>query len=222
MRQNSKKMIKIKLILYCRIGENKNEVEMAKVLIVYATDYGNTQKMALAVEDGVKTVRGSSVLVKTADDAQADDLTSSDALIIGSPVHMGSPDWRVKKFIDSVCSKLWMKDKLIGKVGGAFVSGSGFGAAGGGCEITLLALLNNLAELGMVLVPLPKNTPGYAKGGLQWGPYGRSAGPNMEQVGVLPESLEVARHHGANIARIAEAIKGKTLFSMPNEAAIKH
>lgn len=193
---------------------------MVKVLIVYATDYGNTQKMALAVEAGVKSVNRATAVVKTAEDATADDLLSSDAMIMGSPVHMGSPDWRVKKFIDSVCSKLWMKDQLVGKVGGVFVSGGGFGGAGGGSEIALVAMLSNIAELGMLIVPLPKNTPGYAKGGLQWGPYGRSLGPNMEQVGVLPESLEAAKYHGANIARIAEAMQGKTLFTVPAE--VKH
>ncbi|KAF3362236.1 hypothetical protein PHSC3_001203 [Chlamydiales bacterium STE3] len=65
-----------------------------------------------------------------------------------------------------------------------------------------------------MLVPLPKNTPGYSKGGLQWGPYGRSAGTNMEQVGVLPESLEAAMHHGANIARLANVIKGQRIFML--------
>lgn len=194
---------------------------MSKVLIVYATTYGNTHKMALAVADGVKTVSGSTATVKTAENATSEDVETSDALIIGSPVHMGSPDWRVKKFIDDVCSGLWMKDKLVGKVGGAFVSGGGYGGAGGGCEVTLVALLNNIAELGLLMVPLPKNTPGFSKGGLQWGPYGRSLGPNMEQVGVLPESLEVASYHGANIARIADTIKGKSLFFTSETAASK-
>lgn len=193
---------------------------MAQVLIVYATTYGNTHKMALAVADGIQSVAGSEVVIKHALDAVMEDVLRADALITGSPVHMGSADWRVKKFIDEVCSKLWMKDLLIGKVGGVFASGGGFGGAGGGCELTLLGMLNNLAELGMLMVPLPKNTPGYGKGGLQWGPYGRSAGPNMEQIGVIPESLEAAMHHGANIARVADAIKGKHLFSMPKEAAI--
>lgn len=186
---------------------------MAKVLILYATDYGNTKKMAEAAAEGAKSVGGSDVLVKLAEEATPEDLTSSDAIIIGTPVHMGSPDWRIKKFIDTVCSKLWMKDKLIGKVCGVFASGSGFGSAGGGCELSMLALLNNFAELGMLMVPLPKNTPGYQYGGLQWGPYGRSAGPLMEQTGVAKESLEAAWHHGANIARIAKIFKGQTPFA---------
>jgi len=185
---------------------------MAKVLIVYAGDWGSTKKMADAVAKGVASVAGSKAVVKTAEEVIAGDLTSADAVIIGSPVHMGSPDWRIKTFIDKVCSELWMKDAMVGKVAGVFVTGSGFGSAGGGAELSMLALLNNLAGLGMILVPLPKNTPGYYKGGLQWGPYGRSMGEKMEQTGLPEERLEAAEHHGANVARVADAVKGKKLL----------
>jgi NAD(P)H dehydrogenase (quinone) len=194
---------------------------MAKVLIVYATDYGNTKKMAEAVASGVSSVAGAQVEVKTAEEATAEDVLACDGLIIGSPTHMGSTDWRVKKFIDKICSKLWMEDKLIGKVGGVFATGGGFGNAGGGCELTMLAMLNNLAELGIIIAPLPKNTPGYYAGGLQWGPYARSSGEKMEQTGVTPERLEAAKHHGANIARLAAILKGKEVF-LAAQLAAKH
>lgn len=193
---------------------------MVKTLIVYASDYGNTKKMAESVAAGAKSVAGTEVVLKTAEELTADVLVSCDAFITGTPVHMGSPDWRVKKMIDTVCSGLWMKDKLIGKVGGVFSTGGGFGNAGGGCELAMLALLNNLVELGMVIVPLPKNTPGYPLGGLQWGPYARSAGVNMEQTGVSSESLEAAFHHGANITRIAAALRGVQLFAKAESKAV--
>ncbi|MBD1868025.1 NAD(P)H-dependent oxidoreductase [Cyanobacteria bacterium FACHB-471] len=186
---------------------------MTKVLIVYATDYGNTQKMAEAVDSGVTSVPGIDVEVKFAEDVTGDDVVASDAVIVGSPVHMGSPDWRVKKFIDQVCGPLWVKDSLIGKVGAVFATGGGFGNTGGGAELTILALLNNFAELGMVMVPLPKNTPGYPFGGLQWGPCGRSMGEHMEQTGVTEQRLEAAKYHGANVARVAAALAGKELFA---------
>lgn len=186
---------------------------MVKVLIVYASDYGNTQKMALAVADGVKGVQGAESSVKAPDGVLQEDFLSHDAIIFGSPVHMGSIDWRIKKVIDQICSKLWMKDALNGKVGAVFASGGGFGGGGGGAELVMLAMLNNFAELGLIIVPLPKNTPGYGAGGLQWGPYGRSQGANMEQVGVLPEALIAAMHHGANVARVAMALQGKPIFS---------
>ena len=78
----------------------------------------------------------------------------------------------------------------------------------------MLAMLNNLAELGLVLVPLPKNSPGYAKGGLQWGPYGRAHNEDLSPIaGGLPEErAEAAIQHGMNIARVAEALKGKKVM----------
>lgn len=185
---------------------------MAQVLIVYASDYGNTEKMANAVAEGVNSVDGVNAIIKKAEEATADDMLASDGVIIGSPVHMAAPDWRVKKFIDTVCGGLWMQDKLIGKVAGVFVSGGGFGSAGGGAEMVMLSLLNNFAEQGMLIVPLPKNTANYKKGGLHWGPYGRSATEDMEHVGVSDEVLSVAKKHGANIARAVTAVRGKTIF----------
>jgi NAD(P)H dehydrogenase (quinone) len=101
---------------------------------------------------------------------------------------------------------------MVGKVAGVFATGSGFGNTGGGAELTMLSVINNLVELGMFVVPLPKNTPGYPLGGLQWGPYGRSAGVNMEQTGVQDASLEAARHHGIHVARTAKMLAAAEIF----------
>lgn len=185
---------------------------MARILIVYASDYGNTRKMAETVAAGAGSVADTQVVLKTAEEATADDLQAADALILGSPVHMGSMDWRVKKFIDTVCSKFWMKDTAVGKVGAVFATGSGYGNVGSGAELALLSMLNNLAELGTIIVPLPKSTEGYAKSGLQWGAYARSAGENLEQTGVSDDSLVAARRHGVHVARVAAALKGRTIF----------
>lgn len=186
---------------------------MAKILVVYASDWGSTKKLAEAVVAGAQSVAGTEVALKAAEETNAEDLTAADAIIMGTPVHMGSMDWRLKTMIDKVCGGLWMKDALVGKVGAVFATGSGYGNAGGGLELALLSLLANLAELGMVLVPLPKRTPGYAKGGIHWGPYGRSMGENMEQTGLADERTEAARHHGIHVARVAEALKGKKIFT---------
>lgn len=186
---------------------------MINALILYATTYGNTKKLAEAITKGAQSVEGTTAILKQVEEVQADDLVEADAIILGSPVHMGSPDWRVKKFIDEVCSGLWMKNKLNGKIGGVFCTGSGFGSAGGGCELTMITMLSNFAELGLIMVPLPKNTPGYAVAGHQWGPYARSAGTNMEQTGISDETLVCAVHHGANIVRVAQHLKGKSFYS---------
>lgn len=186
---------------------------MTQVLIIYASDYGNTEKMAYAAAEGVNSVAGASAVVKKADEVTAEDMVASQAVLVGSPVHMGAVDWRVKKFIDTVCSGLWMQDMMNGKVAGVFTSGGGFGSAGGGTEIAMLSMLNNFAELGMLIVPLPKNTENYKKGGLHWGPYGRSADENGQPVGVSAEAISVAKKHGANVARTALVITGATIFA---------
>ena len=192
---------------------------MTKVLIVYATDYGNTKAMAESVASGAKSVNGTQVEIKEAEHTTTEDVLSCEAMIVGSPVHMGSPDWRIKKFIDTVCSKLWMKDALNGRVAGVFASGGGFGSAGGGCELTMLALLNNFAELGMIMIPFPKNTPGYRYGGLQWGPYGRSMDLDMKPSKVHPEALEASFHHGANIARATQVLNKNNIFGKSTVAS---
>lgn len=185
---------------------------MSHILVIYESDWGNTKKMAEAVAAGAKSVPGTTVALKQAGQVTAEDMINSDGVIIGSPVHMGSIDHRVKAFIDSVCSGLWMQDQMIGKAGAVFVTGGGYGSGGGGAELTMLSLLNNMAELGMVIVPLPKKTEGYEYGGLQWGPYARTMGVHMEQDGIKDESLTAAKRHGAHVARVAAALKGKPLF----------
>ncbi len=186
---------------------------MAKVLIVYATDYGSTKKMAEVVAEGVNSVDGAKAILKTAEETTADDMLAADALVFGSPVHMGSMDWRIKQLIDKHCSGLWMKNTMVGKVGAVFTSGSGFGNGGSGVELAQLSMLNNFAELGLILVPLPKNTPGYEKAGLQWGPCGRAHDEQMKPIGLSDDKLIAARHHGANVAKVALKLGGPVDFA---------
>jgi NAD(P)H dehydrogenase (quinone) len=186
---------------------------MATILIVYASDHGGTKKAAEAVAAGVATVSGATAVLREAEKATLDDLKAADGLILGSPTHMGSGDWRVKKFIDSVTSTAWMQGIFTGRVGGVFGTGGGYGNSGGGTELVMLGLLSDLAELGALIVPLPNSTPGYAKAGLQWGPWGRTHSEDGKPAGLSDDKLEVFRHHGANVARAAILIKGSKVFA---------
>ena len=185
---------------------------MVNILVCYVSDHGNTKKMAEALVSGAAGVHKTTVLLKEAPAVTADDLIGADAIVLGSPVHMGSMHWKMKKMIDEVCSRLWMPDALVGKVGAVFASGGGLGGAGEGVELAMLSMVNNLIELGMIFVPLPKNTLSYAYGGLHWGPYGRSGDHNGKPVGINESVLPVCRAHGANIARVAQALAGKQCF----------
>lgn len=185
---------------------------MTQILVIYESDYGSTEKMAQAVAEGVDSIDGAQALLKKAEEVSAEDLEGSDGVLVGTPVHMGNMDWRIKKMIDTVCAGLWMQDKMNGKVVGVFASGSGYGGGGGGVELTMVSLLNNFAELGMVIVPLPKNTEGYKKGGLQWGPYGRSADEDLQHNGLDQEVLSLSRTHGIHVTRVARALADTQVF----------
>lgn len=182
------------------------------VLVVYASDRGHTRRMAEAVAEGASGPAGSAVTLREATRVTHTQLATCDALIAGTPVHMAGMDWRLKKFIDH-CNPVWMADQLQGKAVGAFATGGGYGNAGGGCDQALLGLLSAFAAMGMVPVPLPKSTPGYARGGTPWGPWGRSETSTMQPRELGAGVLGLARRHGLHVARAAAALRRDNPFA---------
>ena len=73
---------------------------MAKILIVYHSQSGNTQKMANAVAGGARSIEGVDVVFKKAADATTEDLLSADGLAIGTPENFGYMSGMVKDFFD--------------------------------------------------------------------------------------------------------------------------
>ena len=71
------------------------------VLVTYHSVSGNTEKMAQAVAEGAKAVSGTSVVLKRVGEVIGDDLLSSDAVIVGSPVYVGNMSGQVKTFFDN-------------------------------------------------------------------------------------------------------------------------
>jgi NAD(P)H dehydrogenase (quinone) len=71
------------------------------VLVTYHSASGNTEKMAQAVAEGAKAVSGTSVVLKRVGEVIGDDLLSSDAVIVGSPVYVGNMSGEVKTFLDN-------------------------------------------------------------------------------------------------------------------------
>lgn len=176
---------------------------MGKVLVIYASDYGHTKRAAETLVRGAESVAGTSVRLRTASETAHEDILDTDGVILGTPVHMGSVHWEIKRFIDETLSGLWSQDRLVGRVGGVFTTGGGLGGAGGGCEFAMLSMLAVLAELGMVLVPLPRSTEGFSRCGHHWGPYARCGTPTGEQARIQDHCLPVLQAHGANVARVA-------------------
>jgi multimeric flavodoxin WrbA len=73
---------------------------MAKILIVYHSQTGKTEKMANAVADGAKSIEGVEVILKKAADVTLEDLLTADGLAVGTPENFGYMSGMVKDFFD--------------------------------------------------------------------------------------------------------------------------
>jgi menaquinone-dependent protoporphyrinogen IX oxidase len=76
-------------------------VKDMKVLIVYETKYGNTQKCAEAIGEVLKDT-GKEVSVVKVDAVEADNIKDYGAIVVGSPTYASSPAKSIKKFISSL------------------------------------------------------------------------------------------------------------------------
>jgi multimeric flavodoxin WrbA len=108
---------------------------MARVLIVYHTISGNTEKMAQAFTEGAKSVQGTEVVIKKAFEATLEDLLACDAVAFGSADYFSYIAGALKDFFDRTYYP--SQGKVAGKPYAAFATG------GGGGE-TALAVLDRL------------------------------------------------------------------------------
>ncbi|HXX87605.1 MAG TPA: NAD(P)H-dependent oxidoreductase [Candidatus Acidoferrum sp.] len=118
---------------------------MIRVLVLYDTVGGNTEKMALAVMEGITEVEEVEAVLKKVDDVDLDDLEGADGIIIGSPTFYGLMSGKLKTLIDK---SVEIHGKLAGKVGGAFTSSGGTAS---GAETTLLSILEAMLIHGMIV-----------------------------------------------------------------------
>jgi NAD(P)H dehydrogenase (quinone) len=202
-----------------------------RVLVVFYSMYGHTYKMAEAVAEGAREIKGAEVVVKRvpetlskevlekmgAIEAQkafshvpvctVDELTSADAIIFGTPTRFGNMCGQMRQFLDATV-ELWANGALVGKVGSVFTSSA---TQHGGQESTILSFHITLLHQGFVIVGLPYSFQGQMRmdeitGG---SPYGAStiAGGSGERMPSENE-LEAARFQGRHVASIASKLKG--------------
>jgi len=97
---------------------------MAKVLIIYDSKTGNTELMANAVAEGVKSIKGMEIQVqKIGTKFPISILNDSDAVIVGSPTIYGNITHEIFEFFANVKYLVEAKRlKLKGKKGAAFGS----------------------------------------------------------------------------------------------------
>ena len=93
---------------------------MAGILIVYHSQTGHTQEMALAVADGAGSIEGTEVVLRKAGDATTADLLAADGLAIGTPENFGYMSGMIKDFFDRTYAAA--QDKVFRKPYVVFVS----------------------------------------------------------------------------------------------------
>jgi NAD(P)H dehydrogenase (quinone) len=172
----------------------------ARVLVVYHSRRGNTERMAEAVAEGARRVKGTAVTLRKVQDATKEDLAAADGLVLGCPTYFANIPGVMKTAMDDWNWK-WKVD-FTDKVGGAFSTGGG--QTGGKEHVVVSLLLFMLSNRMVVAGPLYAND----KGTDTWGEPGSSAMTGPLDPGVQESELDAARRLGERIAKLAGKLHG--------------
>ena len=198
---------------------------MTQVLVLYYSMYGHIETMAKSVAEGARSVDGVEVTIKRvpetmdaeafkaaggkadqdAPEASPNELGDYDAIIVGTPTRFGNMSGQMRNFFDQT-GGLWSKGALVGKVASVFSSTG----TGGGQETTITSTWTTLAHHGMVIVPIGYTTPAMydisqVGGGTPYGASTLAGGDGSRQPD--DRELDIARHQGEHVAKIAKKLK---------------
>jgi len=184
---------------------------MTKVVVVYHSGYGHTQRVAQHVAQGADA----ELLPIDADgnlpDGGWETLAEADAIIFGTPTYMGGPSWQFKKFADAT-SKVWFARGWQDKLFGGFTNSASFN---GDKQVTLSFLQTLASQHGGIWVSLglaPANTKAATRADVN--NLGGSVGllvqsPSDASAEEIPAGdLETARRYGERVAAVAARFQG--------------
>lgn len=184
---------------------------MAKVVVVYHSGYGHTQRVAQQVAQGADA----ELLAIDADGNLPadgwDTLNAADAIILGSPTYMGGPSWQFKKFADA-SSKAWYARQWQDKVFGGFTCSASLNGDKGAAMIQLQTLASQHGGLWVSLGLLPSNSTTATRNDVN--NLGGSVGllvqcaSNAGADEIPAGDLETARSYGARVAAVAARLAG--------------
>ena len=182
-------------ILFAGASQAQVPINPVNILVAYHSVTGNTEKMAQGVVEGANMVPRSNAVLKRVSEVAADDLSSADAVIVGSPVYFGNMAGEVKTFFDNWLLKydFYREFKMRNKVGAAFATG---GSISNGKEITMMAILEAMLINKMIIV----------SAGGSFG-LGASATTGPDSPGIDEKKLAAARDLGKRVAEFVAANK---------------
>ena len=190
---------------------------MVKVVTLYHSGYGHTQRMAQSVNEGAASIEGVEAHLVPIDaegnlpEDGFETLQSADGIIFGSPTYMGSVSWQFKKFADA-SSKPWFTQNWKDKVAAGFTNS----ASMNGDKLSTLHYLFTLAmQHGMIWVGtglMPSNKKASNRNDLNYVASfsgAMAATPSDASVEeMLPGDLETAKAFGARVATFTNKLHG--------------
>jgi len=120
-------------------------IAMSKILVLYYSRTGNTEKMAKAIVEGARTIQG--VEVKLEYYVTSEMLKEFDAIIVGVPTYHHDMTVSVKNLFEEAAAK---GVNLKGKIGAAFGS---YGWSGEAPRL-VLEIMKNKFEMQTIEPPL--------------------------------------------------------------------
>jgi len=168
-----------------------------RILIAYHSQTGNTEKLAVAVKDGVASVKGVEPVLRTAAAVTAAEIASADGILIGTPVHWHNLSAEAKTLIDRIGEALG-KNYGEGRTAGVFTT---VGGGSGGQETARMSVISAMLAMRFVIIG------GVTDDGFgSLGPYATTGG---KPGGVSERDRAEARRFGERFARITVKLKWK-------------
>ena len=176
---------------------------MTRIVVVFHSGYGHTQRMAQAVAEGA----GAELLAIDAEgnlpDAAWHALNAADAIVMGSPTYIGSVSWQFKKFADA-SSKPWYARQWKDKLFAGFTNSA---AMNGDKAITISYLFHLAMQHGGLWVGtgmVASNTKAATRNDLNYiGGFAGALAASPADAGAQdmpPGDLETARAFGERVA----------------------
>jgi NAD(P)H dehydrogenase (quinone) len=93
-----------------------------KILVMYDSRTGNTEKLAEAVAEGVKGVLGVTVELKRAESVTPEDAVDADGYAVGSPSHFSIMSGKILSLLADL---YFIREKIAGRPMAVFTTGAG-------------------------------------------------------------------------------------------------
>lgn len=160
-----------------------------KMMVLYHSKTGNTEKMAKVIAEGMERVDGVAAKVCPIEEVDEEWAAESRCIVLGSPIYVSSVCAAVKDWLDGPCKKC----QLAGKLGGAFATED---YVHGGGDLGIRLILDHMMVYGMMTY---SGGGAYGKPVIHLGPVAVSSR--------LDESVETFLTYGERMA-----IKAMELF----------